>query len=120
MNNQWLSIIRLKEKYVDKHFRATGAGVINKFILERVEVDHTPLDVIVLNEKTGLADGRPTLTLLLDRYSRMPLGFEIGFEVPSELSVSLGGLVSKSCILKQIAETERSWYKCRYFYSKRA
>lgn len=56
-------------------------------ILERVEVDHTPLDVIVINERTGLADGRPTLTLLLCRHSRMVLGFSIGFEPPSELSV---------------------------------
>ncbi len=75
------------KRIADKHFRATGMGANPKYILERVEVDHTPLDVMVYNPVTGLADGRPNLTLLLDRYSRIPLGFEIGFEAPSELSV---------------------------------
>ncbi|MGU5537738.1 Mu transposase C-terminal domain-containing protein [Aeromonas caviae] len=75
------------KRAADKHFRATGAGAVTHHILERVEVDHTPLDVIVINERTGLADGRPTLTLLLCRHSRMVLGFSIGFEPPSELSV---------------------------------
>lgn len=71
----------------DKHFRATGSGIVTKYILERVEIDHTPLDVMVVNEKTGLVDGRPWLTSLIDKHSRIILGFEIGFEPPSELSV---------------------------------
>lgn len=96
----------------DRHFRATGAGVTNNYILERVEVDHTPLDVIVLNEKTGLADGRPTLTLLLDRYSRIPLGFEIGFEVPSELSVMRAlrhSILSKAYVKTSFPEIVNEW-----------
>ena len=71
----------------DKAFRASGLGACSTRILERIEVDHTPMDVHVLNPITGVADGRPYLTLLLDRYSRMPVGMEIGFEPPSELSV---------------------------------
>jgi putative transposase len=100
------------KRVADSHFRVTGAGVVNKHILERVEVDHTPLDVIVFNEKTGLADGRPTLTLLLDRYSRMPLGFEIGFEVPSELSVMRAlrhSIISKTYVKKTFPEIQNDW-----------
>lgn len=96
----------------DKHFRTSGAGVVVNHILERVEVDHTPLDVIVVNEKTGLPDGRPTLTLLLDRYSRMPLGFEIGFEPPSELSVMRAlrnSILSKNYIKKMYPDIENYW-----------
>lgn len=78
---------RQGKSIADRHFRAVGGGVSTSYILERVEVDHTPLDVMVVNEKTGLPDGRPWLTVLLDRYSRMPLGIEIGFEPPSELAV---------------------------------
>ncbi|MBK8187871.1 MAG: DDE-type integrase/transposase/recombinase [Cellvibrio sp.] len=73
----------------DKHFRSTGRGVATNYILERVEVDHTPLDVMVVNEKTGLAEGRPILTVLLDKHSRMPLGFEVSFDSTTESRVIL-------------------------------
>jgi putative transposase len=71
----------------DRFFRSTGKGADPKYILERCEVDHTPLDLIVIDDDTGRPIGRPTVTFILDRYSRMPLGFEIGFEPPSELAV---------------------------------
>lgn len=96
----------------DKHFRAVGAGVSTKYILERVEVDHTPLDVIVINEKTGLPDGRPWLTVLLDKHSRMPLGIEIGFEPPSELAVMnalRNAIKPKTNILKDYPEISNKW-----------
>lgn len=80
-------VARKGKRAADRHFRTVGKGVSTARILERVEVDHTPTDVMVLNEKTGLPDGRATITLLLDCYSRMPLGFSIGFEPPSQLSV---------------------------------
>ncbi len=34
--------------------------------LERVELDHTPLDLIVVDEEDRLPIGRPTVTLALD------------------------------------------------------
>jgi len=74
----------------EKHFRISGAGVVVKRILERVEVDHTPLDVVVVDELTLEPIGRPTLTVYLDYYSKMMLGLEIGFEPPSEISVMKG------------------------------
>ncbi len=48
-------------------------------ILERVEMDHTPLNLFVVDEETWLPLGRPTLTVALDRASRMLLGYWIGF-----------------------------------------
>lgn len=96
----------------DRHFRAVGAGVTVTYILERVEVDHTPLDVMVVNEKTGLPDGRPWLTVLLDRYSRMPLGIEIGFEPPSELAVMnalRNSIMPKTETLKKYSDISNDW-----------
>lgn len=75
------------KRVAEQHFRMTGKGVETSHILERVEVDHTPMDVFALNPETGLADGRPYLTVLIDHFSKMPLGFSLGFEPPSELSV---------------------------------
>jgi len=78
---------RKGKSQADKHFRISGAGPVVTRILERVEVDHTPLDVMVIDNETGEVIGRPNLTVYLDYYSKMMLGMEIGFEPPSEISV---------------------------------
>ncbi|MGR9578382.1 integrase [Pandoraea sputorum] len=43
-------------------------------ILEIVELDHTPVDLIVTNEH-GVSIGRPMFTVVIDRYSRCVLGY---------------------------------------------
>ena len=50
-------------------------------ILQRVEMDHSPLKVVVGTEAGPI--GQPWLTLLIDYYSRMVVGFCLGFEPPS-------------------------------------
>ncbi len=51
-------------------------------ILERVEIDHTTLDLILVDEEDRLPIGRPTLTLALDVHSGFPTGVYVGFEPP--------------------------------------
>ena len=75
------------KRYAKQVFRATGRGIYPDFILGRVEIDHSPTDLIVIDEKTHLAIGRPNLTCLVDKYSRAILGYALSFEPPSELSV---------------------------------
>lgn len=55
--------------------------------LERVEIDHTRLDLVVVDQEDNLPIGRPTLTYCLDTATRYPLGFYVGFEPPSYLTV---------------------------------
>ncbi|WP_176731512.1 Mu transposase C-terminal domain-containing protein [Burkholderia cenocepacia] len=71
----------------DRRFRMVNRGVRVSQVLERVEIDHTPLDIFLIDEITGLPCGRPTLTMLIDVYSRMPLGYYIGFDDTSTLAV---------------------------------
>ncbi|MBK5143731.1 DDE-type integrase/transposase/recombinase [Budviciaceae bacterium BWR-B9] len=100
------------KRAAENHFRAVGNGVITKFILERAEIDHTILDIMVINEKTGLAEGRPTLTFILDVQSRMPLGAYIGFEPPSELSVMRAlrnAILPKDFIKQDYPAIENDW-----------
>lgn len=47
------------------------------------EVDHTLLDVFVIDEETGEIAGRPWLTSILDRHSRCIVGFSMSFAPPS-------------------------------------
>ncbi|MEQ2352068.1 transposase family protein [Pseudoalteromonas piscicida] len=77
-----------KGKYAaEKHFRIAGAGPVVTRILERVEVDHTPLDVFAVDGQAKTVVGRPTFTVLLDYFSKMILGFYVSLEPPSEISV---------------------------------
>lgn len=55
--------------------------------LMRVEIDHTPADIILIDAEDGLPLGRPTLTSVLDVATRFPLGYYLGFEPPSYLAV---------------------------------
>lgn len=71
----------------DRRFRLGKRGTTTSEILERVEVDHTPLDLFLIDEKTWLPLGRPTLTVLIDHFSRMPLGYHLSFDSPSTAAV---------------------------------
>lgn len=81
--------VRLREGkgVADKLFRQVKLGVRTQNILERVEIDHTPLDLFLIDEKTWLPLGRPTLTVVIDHYSRMLLGYYLSFGDPSASAV---------------------------------
>lgn len=51
------------------------------------QADHTPLDILVLNEKGN--PERPWLTIILDDYSRAVAGYFLTFENPSAINTSL-------------------------------
>jgi putative transposase len=70
-----------------RRFRIVRGGVKTTRILERVEIDHTPLDLFLIDERTWLPLGRPTLTMLIDCFSRMPVGYYLSFSPPSTAAV---------------------------------
>jgi putative transposase len=58
--------------------------------LEIVQIDHTKVDVVVVDEDNRKAlPGRPYLTLAIDVFSRMVTGFELSMSEPSRLSNGL-------------------------------
>lgn len=76
-----------------------------KFPLEIIQVDHTPLDIIVVDEIYRKPLKRPYLTLAMDIYSRMVYGFYLTFEAPSFFSVGQTlymGITPKATYLKAI------------------
>ncbi|MTD33057.1 integrase catalytic domain-containing protein [Paludibacterium denitrificans] len=70
-----------------KKFRRVLNSVETSRILERVEVDHTPLDLFLIDEVSGLPLGRPTLTVMIDHFSRMLLGYYLSYGNPSTAAV---------------------------------
>ena len=96
----------------NKVFRATGEGVRTTRILERVEIDHTPINLMVIDEVTGEVSGRPSLTVIIDHYSKMPLGIYVGFEPPSGVSVMRAirnAILPKTELEKQFPDFKHKW-----------
>jgi putative transposase len=51
-------------------------------ILERVQIDHTVMDVIVVDERERRPIGRPYLTVAIDVYCRCIIGMVVTLEAP--------------------------------------
>lgn len=63
-----------------------GAGVKVHRPLERTEIDHFVLDVYVVDEN-GVPLTRPYLTVIIDCYSRMVLGYSLSLATPNAMTV---------------------------------
>lgn len=57
--------------------------------LDLVQMDHTPVDLIIVDEITRRPIGRPYLTASIDNFSRCITGFCLTLEAPSAVSVGL-------------------------------
>jgi putative transposase len=79
--------------------------------LMRVEIDHTPADIILIDAEDGLPLGRPTLTSVLDIATRYPLGYYLGFEPPSYLAVceALGHAFKPKGDVRTQYGTDQEW-----------
>lgn len=69
-----------------KHRAAIGTLKVSS-ICERWEVDHTPVDVMLIDPDTGLTIGRPYLSWILDRYSRMVMAYSLHMAAPNTETV---------------------------------
>lgn len=57
--------------------------------LSVVQIDHTKIDIILVDDHYRKPIGRPWITLAFDVYSRMVTGFYVSFDPPSALSTGL-------------------------------
>ncbi len=79
--------------------------------LERVEIDHTRADLVVIDDRDNLPLGRLTLTYCLDTATRYPLGYYLGFEPPSYLTVMecLHHAILPKGDVRALYGTEHTW-----------
>lgn len=75
--------------YARKHGRTYQTRALPKRPYEEVEVDFTPVDLILVAEN-GAYLGRPHLIAFLDRATRMVLGISVSFDVPGYAAVIEG------------------------------
>ncbi len=83
------------------------------------QCDHTRLDIRLIDE-FGVLD-RPWLTIIIDSYSRCPMGFYLGFDAPSS---NIDALALRHAILPkyygsgyQLKNEWTSYGKPNYFYT---
>lgn len=69
----------------------TAGGIPPKItkLLEQVQIDHTIIDLMIVDDISRKSIGRPYLTVAIDVFSRCLIGILITLEAPSAVSVGL-------------------------------
>jgi putative transposase len=81
-------IVRRVNAEVPNVTPAPGKFVVKR-PLEVVQIDHTPIDVIVVDDLFRIPLGRPYLSVALDVATRCVLAFLLSFEAPSSATVAV-------------------------------
>ncbi|CAM4024798.1 Mu transposase C-terminal domain-containing protein [Psychrobacter arenosus] len=85
---------RAKQKFTAKAGQFPDAN----YPLSVIQIDHTPVDLILVDDKYRRPIGRPFITVAIDVYSRMVTGYYISLDAPSVTSVSM--CISRSILPK--------------------
>src|SRR5271166_5957571 len=82
-----------RRRYGSRAARESFAPAVGALVTERplqiVQIDHTKVDLFVVEEVTREVLGRPWLTLAVDVHTRMIVGFYLSFDAPSATSIAI-------------------------------
>ncbi|QTP54634.1 transposase [Billgrantia sulfidoxydans] len=107
-----VDLARYGKRYADRKYKPVGAHVQPTRVLERVEVDHTALDLMLLDDELLVVLGRPYITALIDSYSKCLVGFYIGYKEPGYDSVRkalINAMLSKGYVKKTYPMVNCDW-----------
>jgi putative transposase len=93
-------------------FRSVGLKPDVERPLQRAEIDHTVLDLFVIDEHTFTPLGRPTLTICIDCFTRCVLGIYVGFDPPSFSTVARclkDAVLPKTSLRERFPEIKSEW-----------
>ena len=95
-----------------KKFRTSVRHRVTDRPLQRAEMDHTRMDVFVLDDVHGLPLGRPWLTIITDDYTRCVLGLCLSFEPPSRATVARclrHAFMPKTDLRREFPDLKNDW-----------
>lgn len=107
-----LLIARKGKEAANIMYRTNKAVQETTLILQRTEVDHTQLDLFIVDSKQNMVLGRPYITVILDYKSKSILGFYIGFEKPSYMSIARAlrhAILPKTYVREMYKDVEHDW-----------
>jgi putative transposase len=106
-----LAVARYGEREAERRFaNHLGARKVSR-ILEMVEIDHSPVDLMVTDEKRVVI-ARPTITVVLCRRSRCVLGYHLslaGHGVPAVFAAIRHALLPKTYLTDRYADLHLTW-----------
>jgi len=74
---------RRSRQIADEQFKSKAGKIPDaKYPFESVMIDHTKLDIVLIDPIYRKPIGRPWLTLLIDVYSRCPMGYYLSLDPP--------------------------------------
>jgi putative transposase len=79
--------------------------------LQKIQIDHTKVDLHIVDDEHRTSIGRPWLTLAIDIYSRMIVGYYLSLDAPSGVSVGMcivNAILQKNKLLNQF-ELDTEW-----------
>jgi len=114
-----VALIPKRERIAKRHgsdvalarFRTSLGGIKTTHVLERGEVDHTTLAIVLLDEDF-MPWGRASCSLCVDGHIPIPTGIYLGAEIPSIVSVSHcteRSLLPKTELLKRYPDVKGRW-----------
>ena len=86
-------------------FRQVRTGLRTERRLQVVQIDHTKVDIMLVDDVTRACIGRPWLTLVLDVHTRMVAGLHLSLDAPSATAAALA--------VAQAVLPKLSWLKQR-------
>ncbi len=102
---------RFSKKTADNRFKQVNGGVEVKYPLERVEIDGTPLDLIITDED-GDVMPKPVFIAAIDKLSRSIVGFSVSFGGEGWEDVMLcirHILMDKSYVKSKYTDIKNEW-----------
>ena len=107
-----VAALKRKDSKGVKATKAVPGHYVASRPLEVVQIDHTEVDLFLVDETTRKAmAARPWLTLAIDVFTRMVVGFHLSMDKPSRVSIGLcmlNAVYDKSPWLKE-NEIEARW-----------
>lgn len=82
-------------------FEPVPGNFESDYPMQLIQIDHTPVDLILVDDDTREPIGRPYITVAIDIYSRMIVGYYLTLSPPSSASVAL-------CITNTVLSKEKT------------
>ena len=70
-------------------YKPTPGKFVAEYPMQLIEIDHTPVDLILVDDQHRNPIGKPWITVAIDIYSRMIVGYYLSLNAPSVTSVAM-------------------------------
>lgn len=107
-----LAVGKFGKREADRRYALMQGSRAVSRILEIVEIDHSPIDLLVTDSDRQKPIARPVITVVLDRKSRCVLGYHLssaGYGVAAVFEAVRHALLPKTYLNERYAELELTW-----------